>query len=171
MLTNSNRVLSGYPGRNSNCVTQYNTSLGKCNPPQGDCKFHFGGMKVVSRPPGDWSVTADWDDGHVSVVQVWRTAPTARRSVDYPAFGRPIRFRLSKSALADPPPGDWCGTPHRNDRTRLRGVSRLSPTLPPGGRQPTYFETCNRPVPIHMIFDSDRFRRYNSLRREWCSTT
>ncbi|MCL2709946.1 MAG: hypothetical protein FWE95_03605 [Planctomycetaceae bacterium] len=61
-------------------------------------------------------------------------------------------------------PGDWCGTPHRNDRTRLRGASRLSPTLPPGGRQPTYFETCNRPVGLVENIDSCPHMVYNG---EW----
>ncbi|MCL2709421.1 MAG: hypothetical protein FWE95_00940 [Planctomycetaceae bacterium] len=94
-------------------------------------------MKVVSRPPGDWSVTADWDDGHVSVVQVRRTAPTARRSVDYPAFGRPIRFRLSKSALADQPPGGRLATPHLDDQYVVRSSKSALADQPPGGRLTT----------------------------------
>ena len=57
------------------------------------------------------------------------------------------RFGVCK--VVSRPPGDWCAranyTAALEQRTRLRGVSRLSPTLPPGGRQPTYFETCNPP--------------------------
>ncbi|MCL2709469.1 MAG: hypothetical protein FWE95_01190 [Planctomycetaceae bacterium] len=44
------------------------------------------------------------------------------------------------------PPGDWSAIADGDNRKRIDGVSRLSPTLPPGGRQPTCLETCNRPA-------------------------
>ncbi|MCL2710154.1 MAG: hypothetical protein FWE95_04670 [Planctomycetaceae bacterium] len=50
--------------------------------------------------------------------------------------------------------GDWCARADYiaalGQRTRFWRISRLSPTLPPGGRQPTYFETCNRPERLHF---------------------
>jgi len=46
---------------------------------EGDCKFHFGGMKVVRRPPGGWLASADLDD---------------RKRI-----GRPSAYRTSRPAV------------------------------------------------------------------------